>query len=347
MKKLFTLFVALLTLVVVAGCNGNTTAAPTTEAPTTEEPREFAADGEFTAYLVGVQSNAPMVTTVTVTIENDEITGFFIDCIQGKRTLNEETSVYSFNFNASSKKDLGFEYKMHWGAYSATDVTPTIEEYQTWLTANSKNEWHQQAELIEAYWLANGFDSVTTNTETTVIDNVAGVTIKDGGYTDLAAEAVKLAKDGKMQAIYTSSDDLYIATMTVDAEGEFTELMIDVLQGTPDTTAGTFTWRDQTKQELGFEYKMHWSAYAATDDTPTIEEYETWLTANNKNEWHQQVALITDYVTENGWNEDLAALNDHGGTLDGTTPVDALAGVTVRSQGYYTLLAKLFDCLPE
>jgi hypothetical protein len=347
MRKLFTLFVALLTLVVVAGCNGNTTVAPTTQAPTTEEPREFAADGEFTAYLVGVHSNAPMVTTVTVTIENDEITGYFIDCIQGKRTQNEETLVYSFNFNASSKKNLGFEYKMHWGAYSATDDTPTIEEYQTWLTANNKKEWHQQAELIEAYWLANGFDSVTSNTETTVIDNVAGVTIKDGGYTDLAAEAVQLAKDGKMQAIYTSSDDLYIATMTVNAEGEFSDLLIDVLQGTPDTAAGTFAWREETKQELGFEYKMHYGTYSATDDTPTIEEYETWLEANDKLEWFQQVALITDYVTENGWNENLAALNDRGGTLDGTTPVDSLAGVTVRSQGYYTLLADLFDCLPE
>jgi len=353
MKKLFVLFVALVALAVVTGCNGNTTtaapttAAPTTVAPTTEEPREFAADGEFTAYVVGVQSNAPMVTTVTVTIENDEITGYFIDCIQGKRTLNETTQVYSFNFNASSKKELGFEYKMHWSGYAATDDTPTIEEYQTWLTANSKNEWHQQAALIEAYWLANGFDSVTANAETSVIDNVAGVTIKDGGYTDLAAEAVQLAKDGKMQAIYTSQDDLYIATMTVDAEGNFSELLIDVLQGTPDTAAGTFAWNTKTKQELGLEYKMHWSGYAATDDTPTIEEYETWLEENDKLEWFQQVALITEWVEENGWNEDLAALNDRGGTLDGTTAVDALAGVTVRSQSYYDVLADLFAKMAE
>ena len=71
MKKLFVLFVALITLVVVAGCNGN---------------REFAADGEFTAYAVSIHRNAPMVTTVTVTIEKDEIVGYYIDAKQGSAT---------------------------------------------------------------------------------------------------------------------------------------------------------------------------------------------------------------------------------------------------------------------
>jgi len=351
MKKFMLLFVALVTLAVVAGCNGNTTLAPTTQAPTTqapttEAPREFVADGEFTAYEVGVHYNTPMVTTVTVTIENDEIVGFFIDCIQGTRTQNAETLVYSFNFNALSKKDLGFEYKMHWSAYAATDETPTIEEYQAWLTANNKNEWHQQAALIEAYLLENGVDSVTVDASN-FIDNVSGVTIKDGGYTALAAAAVQLAIEGKMQAIYTSQDDLYIATMTVDADGNFSDLLIDVLQGTPDTTAGTFAWREQTKQELGFEYKMHWAAYIAVDETPTIEEYQTWLEENNKLEWFQQVALVTEWVEANGWNENLAALNDRGATLDGTTLLDDLAGVTVRSQSYYNLLADLFAKMAE
>ncbi|PKK87886.1 MAG: hypothetical protein CVV62_02450, partial [Tenericutes bacterium HGW-Tenericutes-7] len=169
MKKLFTLFVALLTLVVVAGCNGNTTVAPTTQAPTTEEPREFAADGEFTAYLVGVHSNAPMVTTVTVTIENDEIVGFYIDARQGvdTQTAGTETpedltdDTWSYVWNEMTKKELGDDYGMvQFGGAIA--------------------EWYEQAALIEAYWLANGYDSVTANSETNVIDNVSGVTIKDG-----------------------------------------------------------------------------------------------------------------------------------------------------------------------
>ncbi|PKK94799.1 MAG: hypothetical protein CVV60_04610 [Tenericutes bacterium HGW-Tenericutes-5] len=330
MKKLFTLFVALLTLVVVAGCNGNTTVAPTTEAPTTEEPREFAADGEFTAYLVGVHSNAPMVTTVTVTIENDEIVGFYIDARQGvdTQTAGTETpddtsdDTWSYVWNEMTKKELGDDYGMvQFGGAIA--------------------EWYEQAALIEAYWLANGYDSVTANSETNVIDNVSGVTIKDGGYTTLAAEAVQLAKDGKMQAIYCSADDLYIATMMVNAEGEFTDLLIDVLQGSP--TGATFAWNTQTKQELGDDYGMKGvgGGYTFVDGA--------WVSSGSTAvlEWYEQVALITDYVTENGWNEDLAALAQRGGTIDGTTLIDDLAGVTIRSGSYYTLLADLFACLPE
>ncbi len=333
MKKLFTLFVALLTLVVVAGCNGNTTVAPTTEAPTTEaptteEPREFAADGEFTAYLVGVHSNSPMVTTVTVTIENDEIVGFYIDARQGVDTQTagtetpEDTSddTWSYVWNEKTKKELGDDYGMvQFGGAIA--------------------EWYVQAEAIEAYWLENGYDSVEVVDG--YIDNVAGVTIKDGGYTTLAAEAVQLAKDGKMQAIYCSADDLYIATMTVDAEGNFSDLLIDVLQGSPD--GATFAWRTETKQELGDAYGMKGvgGGYTFVDGA--------WVSSGSPAvlEWYEQVALITDYVTENGWNEDLAALDQRGGTIDGTTLLDDLAGVTIRSGSYYTVLAKLFDCLPE
>ncbi|MGD9760943.1 MAG: hypothetical protein AB7U52_00695 [Candidatus Izemoplasmatales bacterium] len=332
MKKLFVLFVALITLVVVTGCNGNTTtaaqttAAPTTEAPTTLAPREFAADGEFTAYLVGVHSNAPMVTTVTVTIENDEIVGYYIDARQGvdTQTAGTETpeltdDTWTYVWNVMTKKELGDDYGMvQFGGAIA--------------------EWYEQAALIEAYMLANGYDSVTTD-EATVIDNVAGVTISDGGYTTLAAEAVQLAKDGKMQAIICSADDLYIATMTVDAEGNFSDLLIDVLQGAP--TGATFAWNTQTKQELGFDYGMKGSgSYVFVDGA--------WVAGTEPStlEWFEQVQLITDYVEANGWNEDLAALAQRGGTIDGTTLLDDLAGVTISSQTYYDLLASLFAKMP-
>jgi hypothetical protein len=333
MKKLFVLFVALITLVVVTGCNGNTTtaapttAAPTTEAPTTVEPREFAADGEFTAYLVGVHSNAPMVTTVTVTIENDEIVGYYIDARQGVDTQTAGTDTpedltddtWTYVWNAMTKKELGDDYGMvQFGGATA--------------------EWYEQAALIEAFWLANGYDSVTSDVDT-VIDNVAGVTIKDGGYTTLAAEAVQLAKDGKMQAILCSADDLYIATMTVDAEGNFSDLLLDVLQGEP--TGATFAWRAETKQELGDEYGMKGAgSYVFVDGA--------WVAGTEPStlEWYEQAQLITDYVEANGWNEDLAAIAQRGGTIDGTTLLDDLAGVTVRSQSYYDLLADLFAKMP-
>jgi hypothetical protein len=339
------LFVALVTLAVVAGCNGNTTLAPTTQAPTTEAPREFVADGEFTAYEVGVHYNTPMVTTVTVTIENDEIVGFFIDCIQGTRTQTagadtpDDTTddVYAFNFNAESKKQKGYAYGMHMGAYTASGSELT---YPEWLEANDKLEWFEQAELIETYLLENGVGSVTVDSANT-IDNVSGVTIKDGGYTTLAAAAVQLAVEGKMQAILTSADDLYIATMTVDVEGNFSNLLIDVLQGTPD--GATFAWRDQTKQELGDGYGMAGvgGGYTFVDGA--------WVSSGSTAvlEWYEQVSLITEYVEENGWNGNLAAIAQRGGTIDGTTLLDDLAGVTVRSQTYYDLLSALFAKMAE
>jgi hypothetical protein len=202
------------------------------------------------------------------------------------------------------------------------------------------SEWYVQAELIEAYWLANGFDSVTVDGDN-VIDNVSGVTVKDGNYIELAAAAVQLAKDGLMQAIYCTGDDLYIAKMTVAADGTYSELIIDVLQGSPD--GGTFAWRAETKQELGDDYAMKGvgGGYTFVDGA--------WVSSGSpaELEWYEQVALITDYVMENGWNEDLAALAQRGGTIDGTTLLDDLAGVTIRSGSYYTLLAELFSKLPE
>ncbi len=59
-------------------------------------------------------------------------------------------------------------------------------------------EWFEQAELIEKAFLDKGVDGgVTKNKDTNVIDNVAGVTVKDGNYIKLAKEAVKLAEEGK------------------------------------------------------------------------------------------------------------------------------------------------------
>jgi major membrane immunogen (membrane-anchored lipoprotein) len=314
MKKLFVLFVALITLVVVAGCNGN---------------REFAADGEFTAYATSIHRNAPMVTTVTVTIEKDEIVGYYIDAKQGSATQTagadtpDDTSddTWAFAWNEKTKKELGDDYGMvaNGGAIA---------------------EWYEQAALIEAFWLENGYDAVTVGDDE-VIDNVAGVTIKDGGYIALAAEAVQLAKDGKMQAVLTSSDDLYIAHMLVDKKGNFSELTLDVLQGSPD--GGTFAWNEKTKQALGDDYGMKGvgGSYTFTDGAWVASDAKASL------EWYEQAKLITDYVTENGWNEDLAAIASRGGTIDGTTLIDDLAGVTIRSQSYYDVLAKLFDKLPE
>jgi len=333
MKKIGLLLLVVIASLTLLGCNSS----------------EFKVDGEFTAFKESVHSNAPMVTMVTVKIENGEIVDYTIDAIQGTATqtagadTTEDTTddVYSYVFNADSKRDLGFNYKMHYFTYQATDETPTLEEYQTWLTTNNKKEWFQQADLIEAAWLANGFDSVTKNAQGK-IDNVAGVTISDGSYIELAAAAVELAKAGKFQALIATADDIYSASMVVSSRGKVSNLLIDTLQGAP--SGATFAWNDKTKQELGNLYGMKniGPAYTFASGTWTVS-----ATAKASLEWYEQVALISDYVLENGWDANLQAVGGRGGSLNGTSLLDDLAGVTVHSQTYFDVLEALFACPAE
>lgn len=335
MKKIAILLLVVFASFAILGCENN---------------REFKVDGEFTAYEVSVSRNAPQVTTVTVTIADGEIVDYAIDVRQGARTQNATTLAYSFAWNTSTKNELAFNYKMHYSAYTASladPATATISGYQAWLTANSKLEWFQQADLIEAAWLEGGVESVTKNAEGD-IDNVAGVSISDGGYLALAVEAVELAKAGKFQAIKCVGTDLYIASMTMNAKGEFSELKLDVLQATKDATAGTFVWHTETKQDKGFNYKMHYNTYVASladANTATIEGYQAWLTANNKLEWFQQADLITDYIMENGYHGNLKPIvaTGKGVSLYGKTPLDGFASVSITSGSYFDVLAMLFN----
>ncbi|MBN2268062.1 MAG: hypothetical protein JXC35_01430, partial [Acholeplasmataceae bacterium] len=268
---------------------------------------EYKVDGEFLAYEAQVHTNGTMmVTTVSVTIEKGKIVDFNIDALQSTKVQNEETLAWTYTWNAKTKKELGDDYNM-------------VE------FGGAISEWYVQAELIEAFWLENGVDAVTTNAETHVIDNVSGVTIKDGGYIALAQEAVQLAKEGKFQSIYCSGTNLYSAHMVVTTKGEIESLMLDTLQmNRASTTSGTFEWNAKTKQELGFEYKMHYGASGAAD----LTAYQAWLTANNKLEWFQQANLITDEIIENGWSTSAAE--------------NIPAGVTISTEDYFVVLADLF-----
>ncbi|XMB72835.1 hypothetical protein RJI07_02735 [Mycoplasmatota bacterium WC30] len=317
MKKVFLLLIAAVSTLLIVGCTNS----------------ELIVDGKFTAYEVSVHSNAPQLTYVTVTVENGQIVTYDIDVKQGTVTMSDdEVPVYSYAWNEMTKKELADDYNMksygtRYELVEGTWVEQTGEK--------PENEWYEQANLIEEYLLENGADSVETIEGR--ISNVAGVTIKDGGYLALALEAVELAKAGKFQALLCASDDLYIASMNMDSKGEFTNLMIDVLQGDPD--GETFAWNVKTKQELGDDYGMKGIG----------SEYEfvggEWVSSDEKTslEWYEQANLITDYIETNGWDENLAAIAGRGGTIDGTTLIDDLAGVTVHSQTLYDLLSELFD----
>lgn len=282
MKKVFLLLILAVATFTLFGCKSS----------------EYKVDGEFLAYEVGIHRNAPMVTMVTVTIEDGEIVAFNIDVRQGSATQTEGADTedtaddkWSFTWNEKTKKELGDDYGM-------------VER------GGAIAEWYEQAALIEAYMLENGVDSVEVDADE-VITNVTGVTIKDGGYTKLAADAVALAKEGKFQAVYCNNDDLVIATMMVDAKGVATNLVLDVLQGKP--SQGTFEWAPKSKQELGAEYGMK--------DRSEIGK-----------EWFEQADAIAAYVFENG--------ADSIETTDGY--ISNITGASVRDSGYTQVFELLF-----
>jgi hypothetical protein len=313
---------------------------------------EFPVDGEFTAYSASVSGSntvaspgKPQVTMVTVTIKDGKIDGFFIDCRQGTATNGGTTEAPNFTFawNTQTKKELGYNYKMHYSKYTATlaDVgTATLAGYQAWMEAQTTyKEWFQQAELIEDYLLANGVDSVMS-TKAGKISNVAGVTVSNSEYTKLAKEAVDLARMGKFQTIVCSGTDLYSASMIINNLGEVTNLKLDTLQPTKTAATGSFVWNGFTKQELGDNYGMKGvgAAYVFASGAWTASE-----TVKSTLEWYEQANMITDWVMENGYNANLQAIGDHGVSLNGTSLVDGLGGVTIKTTTYFTLLDQLFD----
>ena len=317
MKKLYLLLLAFVMVMFLTSCNTS----------------EFKLDGEFTAYEVSVYSNAPQVTYVTVTITEGKIVGYNIDVRQGTQTVtNDVTTEYSYAWKEMTKKEYMDDYGMK---LYGTQFELVNGEWVENEDEKPENEWYEQANLIEEYLLENGVDSVETIDGR--ISNVAGVTINDGGYLALTTEAVDLAKAGKFQAILCSSDDLYIATMEKDVEGEITSLMLDMLQGNPN--GDTFAWNDLTKQELSDDYGMKGigAAYEFVEGEWVASDGKTSL------EWYEQANLITEYILANGWDDNLEALAGRGGTIDGTTLISDLAGATIHTQSYFDVLEELFN----
>lgn len=304
MKKVLLVFVALLATIALFGC----------------KEREFKHDGTFMAYELSVRTNnTPQVVFVTVTIENDKIVGYQIDTRQGARPLNEETSLYSWRWNEKTKRELGFDYNMK----NASDIG---------------KEWFEQAEAIEAFWLENGLDAVETDAED-YITNITGASMKDA-YTNVAKAAVENAKAGKFIAIYTSLSqgrpEFYTAEMTLTSKGKIDTLVLDVLQSTINTTSGVMVWNEKSKLELGDDYGMKGAGGYAFVDGAWVSQGECTL------EWYEQIDLIIDYVKANGWSDDLQPVAQRGGSLNGTDLLPELAGATIRTGNYYTILKSLF-----
>jgi hypothetical protein len=308
MRKTATIFLFLLATVFLASCE-------------TEEVRTYASDGIFLAYEASVSRNAPQVTTVYVEIENDAIKGYYIDSRQGLRTGDGTTeSPYVWTWNEKTKKELGADYNMI--------VNSDIDK-----------EWFEQAAAIEAFWLENGIDAMTKDADG-YIDNVTGASIRDA-YSAIAKQALANAVKGEFVSIYASGTDLYTATMTrcsCTVQGIET-LKLDVLQSTRSQATGTFTWNAKTKQELGNDYGMK--------DVGNSLSFANgaWSADGNKSslEWFEQVNLITNYIITNGFDASMKPVADRSASLDGMTPIDALAGATIRTSGYFATLKTLFS----
>jgi len=52
--------------------------------------------------------------------------------------------------------------------------------------------------------------------------------------------------------------------------------------------------------------------------------------------------LITEWVMENGYTEALQSIGLRGVSINGTSLVDGLAGVTIKTDTYFLLLDQLF-----
>lgn len=319
MKRFFAMIFVFVAALALVACKGE---------------EKFDVDGEFTAFEVSEHRGGPMVTSVTVTIKNGKISKFYIDALQGSTVKDDAGVITAVKWNEKTKKELKFDYGMKevGPRYEFKDGAWKVVEGKT-----SEKEWFEQAELLEAKWLKDGVDSLTLTKDAEGaerIDNVAGVTLKDGGYIKLAKQAVENARAGKVVVFKTGlskggAAEIYFVEATFNKEGKATEVVIDTRQSKVDAEKGLI-WNEKTKQELKYEYKMHYNYYKDTleeGDEGTIEGYKAWLKDNNELEWFEQVAKIsTDVVA----------------TQKTAAPADAIAGVTVVTDTYYELIAKAF-----
>ncbi|MCK9165992.1 MAG: hypothetical protein M0O92_01320, partial [Acholeplasmataceae bacterium] len=116
-------------------------------------------------------------------------------------------------------------------------------------------------------------------------------------------------------------------------KGKITGYYIDSIQSTrkeiikEEITTYESKWNEKSKKELGYYYGMHAPQAGTMPVTAeNLETYKAYLEEENKLEWFEQVAIITDDVIKNGKD----------------SKVDKTAGVTIITDNYYQLIAKLF-----
>lgn len=278
-KKLLLTFIVAVSALVLVACG----------------ERTYAADGVYTAFKWEISKGGPQVTSVSVTIEKDKVTAYNIDVIQNTKTVTPVEGAadkITYAFNAKTKKELGNEYGMkgRGDKYEFKDGKWSVVEGK-----KTELEWFEQAKLIEDFFLEKGPNAVE-KVEERFTNIEGGVTIKDGNYSQLAIEALNLAKEGVVKAWVPSGNSIVFATAKVDKDGKLTDLKLDTLQGTVKSD-GNFVWNQNSKLELGANYGMKGKG----DKYELVAgEWKVVTDEKSANEWFEQSKLITDYVQANG-----------------------------------------------
>ncbi len=125
------------------------------------------------------------------------------------------------------------------------------------------------------------------------------------------------------------------------SKGKIDTLVLDVLQPTVNEANGeSFEWKPNTKQELG-------DAYGMKGTGPGYKfENGAWVkTTGTKatHEWYEQANTITEWIIANGYDSALKSVGGRGVSLNGTSLVDGTSAVTIKTDGYFTVLKSLFD----
>jgi outer membrane murein-binding lipoprotein Lpp len=299
------------------------------EISTLKGERTYAHDGVYTAFSYSLNYGAPQIVSVSVIIENDQIAGFFIDTLQSTAVQKDDDGkATKFEFNAKTKKQLGYEYYMFPASGAKVDGVLDVEAYKAWLAENGKKEWFEQANVLEQYMLENGVEAVELDGEKTT--NVTGVTVTVKDYVDLAKEAVQNAKDGKLVAVTGHGSDIVWATAKVDRYGKVTDYVIDQLQG--KVVDGAYVFNEKSKQQLGYDYYMFPASGKKVDGVLDVEGYKEWLAENGKKEWFEQVAILCDEFEANGI---------YNMALDASGKYITVSGVTIVDNKYIQVLSQV------
>lgn len=174
-------------------------------------------------------------------------------------------------------------------------------------------KWHEQAQALADYVIANqSVDGITMNEEGKT-DAVASVSISVGEFVNLVQDCLSKASGAGSEAAY--KDGTYTAQDSEFTDGYKGIVTMTVSGGA--VTALSYDCVDEsgvTKSQLSMEGK-----YVMTENGP---------------KWHEQSKALADYV--------IANQSADGITMDETGKTDAVASVSISVGGFVNLVEDCF-----